>query len=495
MDKINKILFSFIFIETAICQISSFSSSDPANRLFLDSQDIKNKTYSINIIRPIVLNKPNQFYSSFSITNFYNSGFTNLENSGSIISYPQRSTYSHYTFSYYNDFLYFKIIPTYKKVSKVEKNDKVVDTFSVLNEKMGSEINGFDNSITESTFSVHYKNLGFGISNESMWFGPGFHSSISMSNNSEGLLHKFIGTLKEKRIKDFGLSFRYFISENNQSSISNYHTAISSALTYYNNPTITAGFNRVFLSGGIDEINWSEKDAMNLVFQPLFGENIRSTYKDLYPNEPAYWDPWDQMISVFFNLFSPENKASLYLELSTDDSRANFTDLRAHWDHALGYLIGYKKYGLFNNDNLFFGIESFSVVNTTNTRNPLFYRGDLNIPNFYNKDIYDYSSYNGRRWAAHSGSDSNDNIIILGYNDKSRSFFISYNYERRGVVSKDFPEKKNQLAINYTLKNEYYNLTLYFENDKIINYDFVQNSFATKSNVIGTQFIYFINGR
>ena len=36
--------------------------------------------------------------------------------------------------------------------------------------------------------------------------------------------------------------------------------------------------------------------------------------------------------------------------------------------------------------------------------------------------------------------------------------------------------RKNQLAINYTLKNEYYNLTLYFENDKIINYDFVQNS-------------------
>ena len=101
-----------------------------------------------------------------------------------------------------------------------------------------------------------------------------------------------------------GLALGILLFENNQSSISNYHTAISSALTYYNNPTITAGFNRVFLSGGIDEINWSEKDAMNLVFQPLFGENIRSTYKDLYPNEPAYWDPWDQMISVFFNLFS-----------------------------------------------------------------------------------------------------------------------------------------------------------------------------------------------
>ena len=71
---------------------------------------------------------------------------------------------------------------------------------------MGSEINGFDNSITESTFSVHYKNLGFGISNESMWFGPGFHSSISMSNNSEGLLHKFIGTLKEKELKILGLA-------------------------------------------------------------------------------------------------------------------------------------------------------------------------------------------------------------------------------------------------------------------------------------------------
>ena len=34
--------------------------------------------------------------------------------------------------------------------------------------------------------------------------------------------------------------------------------------------------------------------------------------------------------------------------IGTDDSRANYTDLRAHWDHNIGYVIGFRKYEIFN---------------------------------------------------------------------------------------------------------------------------------------------------
>ena len=39
---------------------------------------------------------------------------------------------------------------------------------------------------------------------------------------------------------------------------------------------------------------------------------------------------------------------------------------------------------------------------------------DLPAP-MYNRDFYDYSSYDNRRWAAHSGSDSDDLYIFFGY--------------------------------------------------------------------------------
>ena len=34
-------------------------------------------------------------------------------------------------------------------------------------------------------------------------------------------------------------------------------------------------------------------------------------------------------------------------------------------------------------------------------------------PNWYNRDFYDYSSYDNRRWSAHSGSDSDDLYIFF----------------------------------------------------------------------------------
>ena len=49
-----------------------------------------------------------------------------------------------------------------------------------------------------------------------------------------------------------------------------------------------------------------------------------------------------------------------YLELASDDNRSNLTDLIAHWDHTLGYLVGVSKYSYLNN-NPFFVEHSYPV--------------------------------------------------------------------------------------------------------------------------------------
>jgi hypothetical protein len=464
-------------------------SSNPIAYLVNEhNNSIYQKDYPINIIRPFYkYNFPHAINISYTSLNFYNSGFNNLHNNGAIIAYPKLSNYLSYSFSYYNNFVYVRFSPLLQKNNSPVSLPLINGNFSYLNDKKADISLKVDSQfLSQSTFALHYNGLGFGISNESMWFGPGFHSSLSMSNNAPGFKHYFIGTLKQQRIAQFGFNFRYFVSERNNDQSSFYHTSLASTITYYNNPTITVGFNRTYLSGGVDKIIWSMEDAAKLVFEPLFGESKKNLkYVGQYEGEPDYWDPWDQLLVGFVNIYFPQPKAHFYFELGTDDSRANLSDLKAHWDHAIGYIIGLNKFGILGNSSVFFSLEFMSNKNTSNTLNPLFYRGDWDTPNFYNRRLYLHSSNEGRRWGAHSGSDSDDKIIMLGYIKDDFSIISSYNIERHGVVSQNYPEKKHEVILRFSKQKNHIVYTLYLENEKIYNYNFELNSNPEVSNVIG----------
>ena len=390
-----------------------------------------------------------------------------------------------------NNFIYLKINPYQEFISQNQYKSLIRGNFQYLNDKF--LVGKTKNSIGQSSLAFHLNGIGAGISTENMWVGPGFHTSLSMSNNSFGFKHYFFGTLFQQKISNYGFNFRYVISERNNENNIFYHTSLAGLLTIYNNPTITIGFNRTYLSGGVEEIIWSIEDAAKLVFEPLFGSQKRNlNYSGIFESEPDYWDPWDQLLVGFINIYFPETKSHLYLELGTDDSRANLTDLKAHWDHAYGYIFGFKKYEILGNESLFIGLEFMSNKTTANTLNPKFYRGDWNGRNFYNREMYLFSSYEGRRWGAHSGSDSDDKIILIGYSDDNFSLISSYNIERRGVLSQNFPEVKNELIILFEKKLLRYNYLLYFESEGIINYNFEKNSSLKKSRVIGIGISYFI---
>jgi hypothetical protein len=227
------------------------------------------------------------------------------------------------------------------------------------------------------------------------------------------------------------------------------------------------------------------KDAAKLVFKPLFGSSKKDlTYVGEYEGEPDYWDPWDQLLVGFVNVYFPTSKTYYYFELGTDDSRANLTDLKAHWDHSIGYILGFKKYGIMGNKSLLIAWEVMSTRNSANTRNPKFYRGDWRSQNFNGKSIYLESTYQGRRWGAYL-PDSNINILMLGFIKNDFSVLFSYNYSRHGIVGKDFPEKKYETIMRINIHNKNIIYSLYIENEKIYNYDFKKNIIPQLSNVVG----------
>tara|TARA_Y100000590_G_scaffold458788_1_gene614311 strand:- start:5456 stop:6982 length:1527 start_codon:yes stop_codon:yes gene_type:complete len=500
LQEINKkriILFYipvfFIITEDLLGQITGFQiKANPIDQILYYNKLNNDEKKSISYLRPYFKsNKKLGFVSSFSNLSFYNTGHLNSENNGHLIATPYLSNYSVLSFSYLAKYIFFEISPQLIKnnTNSIYLLDGRINTHSYLNEKgfINSKNNKFE--ILNSVLALHYKGIGFGISNQEMWVGPGFHSSLTMSNNTQGFEHYFLGTFRDLRYKKFGVSFKYFISERNNDESEFFHTSLASTLTYYNNPTITFGFNRVHLSGGDSRIKWDFHNASRLPFEPLFG-NSKNKYN--IPNEPDYWDPWDQLLVGFVNFYFPADNINLYVEYGTDDSRANFTDLKAHWDHASGYIIGIKKIISMNKSTIFAGAEFMSNKNSTNTLNPKFYRGDIYVENFYNKDTYLYSSYKGRRWAAHSGSDSDDSIIMIGLMNENSSSLFSMNYERHGITSNNNPEIKKELTFRHIIHKNNFSYGLLIENESLKNFNFKGSSNIYYSNVIALTFNYYI---
>ena len=97
---------------------------------------------------------------------------------------------------------------------------------------------------------------------------------------------------------------------------------------------------------------------------------------------------------------------NIYLELGMDDHRANIEDFKTQPDHTIASIIGMRKYGFFNNQNLLFGFEYINLIRSRTWK----FRS---AAPWYTKPDFDYSSYKRRRWGAHSGSDSDDLYIYF----------------------------------------------------------------------------------
>ena len=155
-------------------------------------------------------------------------------------------------------------------------------------------------------------------------------------------------------------------------------------------------------------------------------------------------------------------------------------------------MLGFKKFTNLNNISLFIGSE-FLTTRPSNTFNPIFYSGNPNSTNNNSKDIYDYFTYKGRFMGAHSGSSSDDFILMIGIGNKKSMTFVSYNKERHGIKSFQFPEIKTEFSIIYYRSiSTYHSFSLSLENEKIRNFNFNNNEISN-GFVLGLNYSFIIN--
>ena len=396
----------------------------------------------------VSFNKTIPFNFKYSTHFFLNNSQRNLENLNGKFALKGLTNYSSTLFYYKNQNLFFSAEP------------QTVFYFGSPN-YLPKKSEPFNNDLTiKDLSSIKLLNMGLyiqqsgirvGYGNWNNWSGPGIHNSLTLSNNSDGVPALFISTSDPISISDnLKFNYKYSVSDNlvNNNGI-DYYISFSEIKLSYNNTQI--GINKMILSGGNEDINWKRTDA------------IKTLYSS---NKMKYWDVIsDLYISTEFK----KPRMIAFFEIGGLNQSLIFRKNNIYQNHTQASIIGVRKYGIGKYSDLLWGLE-----HTRTIQGP--YYDVLPTPNWYSNKKYNYSKLNKKLLGAHSGPDSDDILVYMGYMKDNLSVIFSYNYERHGVTYHFPPEVKfeQRLLITKTI-NEFF-IKIYYETEVYENYAFLNSN-------------------
>ena len=428
----------------------------------LNAQSILNPNSSKNLMNEwLTFNYPtNEFNTNnklniiYNNNSYYNSNIPNVENRNGIYLPKGYGSISSALVSFNTKSLFISTEPQITLIKEFSiQLPKKEKEFSNLNDV--PLLKEYTNSITNfrnTGFKYKSNKISIGYGNWDQWWGPGVHNSLVLSNNARSFNYYLLSTDGYKKLTNNLLyELKYIVSENMINIYQNnfYLTSYFIKVKYKN---IELGKSKNIINGGYEDINWTFKDA----------------YKLLITNEKIEY--WNKLVSYYLKVTVPNSKLIMFFEFGFPDKNIkNQTLLETYPDHSIGTNFGMRKYGLFNINQLMVGFEYTSTLTSQ-------YYHKLPTQNWYSNPRNDFMSNNGRRWAAHSGTDSDDFILMLGYFNKNFSLVYENNFERHGVTYKYPPEVKleSRILVTYKMKNIF--LNLFYENENFEHYGFVDDA-------------------
>ncbi len=192
--------------------------------------------------------------------------------------------------------------------------------------------------------------VSVGISTENLWWGPGMHNSIMMTNSAAGFSHFTINTIKP--IRTFIGSFETQIiggklessgtaSSEGKRDDWRYLSGIVASYQPRWVPGLFLGATRSFLTYS------KERKSSFMGYFPIFeGVSKKSLYGE---GEGAIAD--DQRISAFIRWLLPKDHFEIYIEYGKEDHNFDLRDFLLQADHTRAYILGIRKlYPLDKND-------------------------------------------------------------------------------------------------------------------------------------------------
>ena len=467
MIKVSQFNFRFAFIVNCnfffifLLPAQTHIPADPFYLILNEKAQFEGRLpMKSNVFRPIYFNTDTTSFT-FTIRNegYYNNNASNQENMDVRYFSKGIAGFNSMQLAFNSPYFSFMAEP-YIMNNSFLPDDSISRTgpFSVINDRplrspQKPAKNGFRNLLA----FIHYKGLGIGWHEGNRWWGPGIHTSLQMTNNTQPIPAQIIGTVQEIRIGSFGLYGLYSFAKINgeTGALAKYYTSLNSQFSWYGPVLVSVGFSRNYLSGGqlSGGYSWTEQDARKIVFEGFFISNLIGSEHTVGGH-----DDWDQTISSYFTITLPKRDVKIYAEVGFNDNRMYFADFLSQPDHSMATIFGVRDYGIGNKKNWIWGFEWTNLMITYSSRHRPGGGGE-----WYEKRLYDYSTYKGRRWGAHSGSDSDDWYFYSGYLSDKLMVIPAINYERHGIVSYRPAEVKLEARIDARYKYKDIWFGIYFE--------------------------------
>ncbi len=211
----------------------------------------------------------------------------------------------------------------------------------------------------QSSFRFNYGPASIGVSTENIWWGPGIHNSLLMSNNAPGFGHLTLNTTRPVstpvgtvegqliagRLKESGFTPTIL---GNPDHFDEHYVPKKDDWRYISG--ITVSFQPKWLPGlflGLSRsfVVYSENLGGGLKgYLPLLGPGSRDViYK---PDElEGREDRMDRDVygSVYARWLMPKGKAEIYVEYGRTDPPWDQRDLVVELEHSRAYVVGFRK--------------------------------------------------------------------------------------------------------------------------------------------------------
>lgn len=203
-----------------------------------------------------------------------------------------------------------------------------------------------------SFIKFHIGAISIGVSSENLWWGPGIHTALLMSNNAPGFSHAFVGT--NKPIKTPIGHFEFKLIGAKLTSNRN--------LGYENNYNRNWNLNDDWRYLNAYVVSWQPKWVKGLFLGMTrslqqYGEQVESQSSGFVSKylpvlvlalqkKNNFGDDTlnrDQLASFFLRWVLPKSNSEFYIEFGKNDYGVNIRDYLMAPSHSNAYTVGFRK--------------------------------------------------------------------------------------------------------------------------------------------------------
>ena len=196
----------------------------------------------------------------------------------------------------------------------------------------------------QSSVRLVYKSISLGISNENLWWGPGYKNSLLMTNSAAGFKHLTLNTVRP--IKTFIGTFEGQII-GGRLEASGYTEGLRDDWRYMN--AISLSYNPKWIKGLFLGLNRSflvyNEDMGNSLndYLPVLSFLSKKAAASGGTNEDVDAKNQNQIISVFMRWLFPKAKGEVYFEYGREDHSWDSRDFLLEPAHSAAYMLGFRK--------------------------------------------------------------------------------------------------------------------------------------------------------